>query len=200
MQQFLLIGPVDKRPITYPLLKVLSYLGKTLVVADDGNYRRFADNYESEFELGNIDFSITPVVTEEVFKQVNETHEIYDYVVYITNNELPQSEDYLNNIAKIIHCRGVDKGFISKANAQVLEDLPSEKTLTAYVTYSNVEDKRLLKVTPNKGTLSYVSECEDKKEFVDIKDSMYATLIYTFFEKELHLPKETIAKLLKRKG
>ena len=42
MRQIQLIGPVDKRAVAYPLFKICDVLGKTLVVTDDANFRRFA--------------------------------------------------------------------------------------------------------------------------------------------------------------
>lgn len=194
MKTLALIGPVDKRVISYPLIKVLSFLGKTLVITDDSTYRRFAENYEQRFQVGTVDFIVEPLVTEKNYEEVEKNPVPYDFVVYITTNELPPKYDH------VVHCRGIDKGFGTKPIVDQLDNEPQDKVSTVYITYSKIEDKTLHHVEPSKNALAYCAECEDKKEFTDIKEPTMASNIYTFFEKELNIDKSTISGLLKRKG
>lgn len=189
MKKICLLGAVDKRAVSYPLLKCLMFLGKVLVVTDDGVYRRFADEYESRFSFENSEFIVTPVIDEEVQKEVDSISHSYDYVVYITTNEIPSGCD------KIIYFRGVEKSIASKGTLKVLENMEYKEV---YITFSKLQDSSALKIEPSKSVMSYVFECEDKKEFVPTKDAGFASMLFTFFEKELDIPKASIKKLLLR--
>lgn len=193
MKKIAIIGAVDKRVIAYPLLKVLTYLGKVLVVTDESTYRRFDENYSRRFEANLINYWVETEVTEKTYQEVDNLVTPYDFVVFITTNEIPPSTD------KIIYCRGIDKGFGTPDVVQQLEEKPIDEVLTVYVTFSKLEDKTLIRLEPSKTMYMYIAECEDKKEFVDLKDTATASMLYKFFEDELGVPKSTIQGLLKRK-
>lgn len=191
MKTICLIGPVDKRAISYPLIKTLMHLGKTLVVTDDGVYRRFDTEYASRFSFENSDFIVTPVIDRTVQEEVNQIADLYETVLYITTNELPPNCD------KVVYCRGVDRAIL---NLGVLDALEEKEFIEVYVTFSKLSDNTLLKIEPNKNTLAYIYECEDKKEFLPTKESAYSDMLSKFFESELDIPKNTIKGLLQRKG
>jgi hypothetical protein len=191
MKRICLVGPVDKRAISYPLLKVTMFLGKTLVITDDGVYRRFAENYEATFGFENSDFIVTPLITEEVLAEVEKLKNQYEFIVYITTNEIPPECD------KIIYCHGVDKGIANNSTMKVLENT---EHIEVVMTFSKVEDATLLKIEPTKSIMAYIYECEDTKLFQDTKDVAYATMLDKFFDKELDIPKASIKGVLQRKG
>lgn len=192
MKKICLIGPVDKRAISYPLIKTLIFLGKTLIVTDDGIYRRFDEEYNNRFSFENSEFIVTHnIKDEEVKREIEQISSSFDYVLYITTNELPEDCD------KIVNCKGVDKGFVSRS---VEKEIEKSEHIEVYVTFSKLSDSSLLKIEPNKSTLSYLAECEDKKEFLSTKDASFATMLSKFFETELDLQKSTIKGLLLRKG
>lgn len=190
MKRICLIGPVDKRAIAYPLIRCGMFLGKVLVVTDDGVYRRFSEDYSSKFSVGNSDFMVVPVIDDKVMKTVESVESLYEFVVYITTNELPQECD------KIVYCRGVDKGILTQETMKVLE---KKEFTEAFVTFSRVAEPTSLKIEPSKGVMSYIFECEDKKEFVPTTDSSHTSMLEKFFEKELGVPKNTIRGLMQRK-
>lgn len=191
MKKICLVGAVDKRAISYPLLKVLMHLGKTLVVSDDGVYRRFSEELETSYGFENSEFLITPVITETVQKEVENKAFQFDYIVYITSNEIPLQCD------KVIYCRGVDKGIATKTTLKQLENIEHTEV---YVTFSRLEDSSLLKIEPTKGIMAYIFECEERKEFQATKEVAYASMLEKFFDKELDIPKASIKGLLQRKG
>jgi hypothetical protein len=191
MKKICLVGPVDKRAIAYPLLKCLMFLGRTLVVTDDSVYRRFSETYETEFGFANSEFSVVPVVTKEVEERINSISSTFEYVLYITTNELPEGMD------KILYCHGVEKGIATSGVLSVLENI---EYTDVYVTFSRVTDSEALKMEPSKSIMSYVFECEERKDFVGTTDGSYAAMLHKFFEKELDVPKATIKGLMTRKG
>ena len=80
MRKICLLGGVDKRAIAYPLIKVLMFMGKTLVVADDGVYRRFSDDYALRFNYQNSDFIISPLIDEGILEEGAEYHDVSQLV------------------------------------------------------------------------------------------------------------------------
>lgn len=191
MNQICLIGPVDKRAISYPLIKTLMFLGKTLIVTDDGIYRRFDEDYGSRFSFENSEFIIAPVITEEILQEVKGLASSYENILYITTNELPSGVD------KVLYCRGVDKGVVTESTLKALENTDHTEV---YVTFSKLTDNSLLKIQPTKSALDYIMECEDRKSFLATKDSAFATMLDKFFSQELDIPKASIKGLLLRKG
>lgn len=193
MKKICLIGPVDKRIIAYPLIKCLIHLGRTLIVTDDGVYRRFDDEYSTNFTYSQSEFLIVPMVNEDLENEINEKNVGFDYVLYITTNELPESD-------VIIYCHGVEKSFCSKPVLDVLED---KECGEVYITFSRVEipkGSNTIRIEPIRDLMAYVFECEEKKEFLPTKSSMLLSLLVKFFEKELDVPKSTLKGLLLRKG
>lgn len=191
MKKIALIGPVDKRSIAYPLLKCLMFLGKVLVVSDDGTYRRFSSTYETDFGFGNSEFIITPKVTEEVLEDVKRRSNVYDYLVFITTNELVDGMD------KVLYCHGVGKNMASE---NTLTDLEKVEFIDVYITLSKTGDPKALKIEPSKGVMSYIFACEESQQFVATKDASYTSMLYKFFDKEMGIPKNSIKGLLQREG
>ena len=100
MKQIQLVGPVDKRAIAYPLFKMCDTMGKTLVVTDDANFRRFSDDYSNEFTLGRSDFVITNDISQAIIGDLGVKLNTYDYVIFINTNDLIDNNDclvYYNN-------------------------------------------------------------------------------------------------------
>ena len=87
MKQIQLVGPVDKRAIAYPLFKMCDTMGKTLVVTDDANFRRFSDDYSNEFTLGRSDFVITNDISQAIIGDLGVKLNTYDYVIFYVRSK-----------------------------------------------------------------------------------------------------------------
>lgn len=191
MKNLCLLGPVDKRAIAYPLLKVLGFLGRTLVITDDANFRRFAESFERDFGVANLDFKVVPELTEELVKTTRESAISYDYVLYLSLDFLPEGMD------KVIYAHGVAKSF---GSVETLKQLENQEYTEVFVTFAKPSDPQALKIEPSKSVMSYILSCEEAKEFLGTTDIAYATMLQRFFEKELDLSKNTLKSLLRRKG
>lgn len=182
-----IVGATDKRAITYPLIKTLMHLGRTLIVSDDGVYRRFDDTYQTNFDFGNSEFLITPKVDEAIMESVSQKEGQFEYIVYITTDEVPPKAD------KVIYCRGIDKGFASQDTLKLIEE---SEFIEVLVTFDKVQDKKALKIAPTIKQYQYLNRCEDRKEFLPSADTSFVTVVATFFEEQLDLPKNTIKAIL----
>lgn len=187
MKSICLIGGVDKRVISYPLIKCLGLIGKTLVITDDGVYRRFGDNYETEFEIGQTEFKVMTVIPKNV-DDLGINLNNYDYVVYITTNELIHSD-------KVVYCHGVEKAI---APPDVLSVLDGIEHVDITLTMSKVE-KGTLSIGYSKEAMGYICNCEEYKEFVPCNGASFTTLMDTLFGDIFNMSKDNMKKLLARK-
>lgn len=187
MQSICLIGGVDKRIISYPLIKCLGLMGKTLVVTDDSIYRRFGDNYELEFEKGQVDFKVLPKVPVTV-SGLGVTLDAYEYVLYITTNELIKSD-------KVVYCHGLEKAMATREVQLKLEDI---EHVDITLTMSKVE-KGILAIGYSKEAMEYICNCEEHKEFVPCNGASFTTLMCTLFDDVFKMSKDNMRKLLARR-
>ena len=188
-----IFGATDKRVVTYPLLKVLMHLGRVLIVTDDALYRRFDGEYGTNFEFENSEFIVVPKVDDSVIEMVKQKQGVFEYVVYITTNEVPQSD-------KVVCVRGINKGLPSLSVQEQLEKIENSQYIEALFTFEKVEDKKALKITPSIKHYEYVTLCEDRKEFLESKDVAFSSLITTFFSEQLGLDKTKIKTVLGKEG
>jgi hypothetical protein len=167
------------------------FLGKVLVITDDASFRRFSPSYATEFGFETSEFIVTPLVSEEVIDAAKRKESVYDFVVYITTNELVSGMD------KVLYCHGVGQNM---ATEDVMTQLEKEEYTDVYVTLSKVGDSKAMKIEPSKGVMEYIFSCEENQEFIGTKDVAYSSMLYKFFEKEMGIPKNSIKGLLQRKG
>lgn len=186
MQSICLIGGVDKRVISYPLIKCLGLMGKTLVLTDDAVYRRFGSKYETEFDVGQTHFKVMSVIPTN--DELDAIVDSYDYVVYITTNELIHSD-------KVVYCHGVEKAI---APPDVLSILDGIEHVDITLTMSKVE-KGTLSIGYSKEAMGYICNCEEYKEFVPCNGASFTTLMDTLFGDIFNMSKDNMKKLLARK-
>lgn len=189
MKQICLIGPIDKRAVAYPLIKVADIVGKLLVITDDANFRRFADNYEKEFNRANSDFLIVNDIDEEIVNGKRYKTANYDFVVYITTNTLIQGSD------KVVYCHGMSKTVLPEETLRVLEDI---EHLDVLISQGKVTDKDVISVGVDKTTMGYVWACEEAKSFVPLKDTTLGKVSSYLFSDYIGVSKEEFGKLLMR--
>lgn len=189
MKKICLIGPVDKRAMVYPLIKLLDLTGKTLVVSDDGNFRKFDDEFEPVFTKGRVDFKIIPIVNDEEIRIINTVG--YDYVVYVVSNLLVPDCD------KYVYCHSLNKGICTPDVIETLED-KVEDYKDVLITPSVVKDKNVLKLGVDKDTIGYVWGCEEANAFLPCKSIKITKLIAYLFSDVLEIPQDSIVKTLGR--
>lgn len=190
MKQICLIGPVDKRVVAYPLLKVIDIAGKVLVVTDDANFRRFSDDYSLQFTFGRSDYiilnEITPFAIEEAgFKVLN-----YDYVLYVTTNTLIENNDIL------VYCHGDNKSICTSDILDILADRDDYKEVLLSQVKNNV--KSIPKIDISKETMGYVWSCEEYKEFLPCKNVELVKTSVELFSEKLGISKEEYQKIIVR--
>lgn len=190
MRSLLLVGAVDKRGVSYPVLKVMMTLGRVLVLTDDAMYRRFDEDYRMDFGFENSHFIIQPQITQHFVDSIKHITDMFDYVVYITTNEVLNAD-------KIIYLRGVNRSILGN---EAMEELEGLEHAEVFITYAKLSNPKILKIAPTKSQIEYFNECEDSKEFLATKDLSYVGLLQTLFDKELGMSKKSLKKIMLRKG
>lgn len=62
MKKILITGKADKRIISYPLMHICNYAGKTCLITDDVNYKRLYGGYNTQGDIDNVHIEIIPPV------------------------------------------------------------------------------------------------------------------------------------------
>ncbi len=187
MKQIQLIGPVDKRSVAYPLFKLCDVVGKTLVVTDDANFRRFSDNYSNDFTLGRSDFVIVNDVSQSIITDLALKLNQYDYVIFITTNTLIDNNDCL------IYCHGSSNLVCSE---DTLDYLDSLEHFDVTISTHKPIGKGNIFLSLDKSIFAYVWECEENKFFVPCKNSELAKLCVHLFGNNLGFVAEEIPKII----
>lgn len=194
MKKIAIFGLVDKRPVVYPLLRVMSFMGKVKVITDDRSFMLFSDNNEEEFQLNQIDFEIKSDITQDDYNK-SYVNSLYECVLFVTKTEIPT--EVLEQIDKVVLMRLVDRPYVSLEKLDEMELVLDDKFVQVYLTYEKV-DKKYKKIAPSEKLVKYLTDCEERKWFVNMKESQQAANLKELFGEELKLSKEAITKLLKR--
>ena len=194
MRQIQLVGPVDKRPVAYPLFKLCDTLGKTLVITDDANFRRFSDDYVNEFTLGRSDFMIVNDISQELLNSLDMKLNSYDYVLFINTCDLLDKNDCL------VYCHGQSELICNEETLDFLEEIEhTEILISAKKPVKDKNDKtpkQVLFIGVDGKTFGYVWECEENKMFMPCKSAELGKICTHTFAAPLSVPAEEIGKIL----
>ena len=188
MKKINLIGPVDKRLLAYPLLKAIDLVGKCLIITDDANFRRFADDYSLKFNVGNSDYVIVNDMDNFNADNLEQPMSAYDYVLFITTNTLIDSDI-------TVYCHGLEKSFVTDDIKSQLQEM--EHT-DIYITPSKLKLKNIIQIPVGKN-MEYVWACEENKQYLPSKNESVNKIISSVFAETLGYSKDEVVKLLGRK-
>lgn len=194
MVKVAVVGGVDKRPVVYPLLQCLRFVGKTLIISDDPLFRRFDENFATDFEQDNLFFAIRPTLDNSVISEVvRDVSEPLEYIIVVANNFYPDGFD------KTIALSGVNSGFdyVDKERGNFPND---EVFQRVFITTSKVKGLEYPTLTPSQAVVSYMYNCEDHRRFLPLKDGASLSVLTALFSKVIGVEAKTLSKLLERQG
>lgn len=189
MRQIELVGPVDKRLVAYPLFHICDILGRTLVVTDDANFRRFADNYEDRFILGRSDFVVVNDISQSIIEELGVKFSSYDYVIIISTNVLIEGNDLL------VYCHGNSQMICTE---DVLENIEELEHQDVTISIRKPSGKGALYLSADSKSFGYVWDCEENKRFIGCKHSDLVKLSSYLFASTLSISVEEYNKTIQR--
>lgn len=192
MKQIQLVGPVDKRAVAYPLFKICDILGKTLVITDDANFRRFSEDYSNEFTLGRSDFVISNDISQSIIGDLAVKLNTYDYVIFINTNDLIDNNDCL------VYCHGSSNLICGEDTLDYLEALEHFDVTISTHKPSKKNDKNEIFLSADGKTFGYVWDCEEAKMFVPCKNAELVKLANHLFSAVLGVSGEEFSKTIAR--
>lgn len=194
MKKISVVGCVDKRFVVYPLIHVLSLLGRVAIITDDTSFQRFGDGQEYDIEVGTALIYIRTGLTEESIEEILlEAGEPFDYLLVIANTFVyPQ--------ASVIHLASITKGFENFPYV-TSEDLSEKEDIKkVYLTASKPKNLEGLKIVISPKLLAYVYACEDSRRFFPMNDSGVVGMLATLFGDRIDTPAKTLVKMMVRRS
>lgn len=113
-----LYGRTDKRPLAYPLLKVLQVYGDVCFITRNKQYLRLSDTRESGGHYQNVMIIATDLSYDEIWEEVGYRTSDFKFVIYDMYDEIPDGLDLT------IVCRTVVK---ESDEDEMLDWIESEK-------------------------------------------------------------------------
>ena len=198
MKIFSIAGKADKRPLTYPFLKILALAGHTLVITDDPAYRRLYRGYEKEGEICNIKITVIPELSEDkidpLISAIGENE--YDYIILIT-----ESFCYMEADACLCVCARNISFFGTKLD-EFSEKYPEAKKVFMPI---GVFDKKAWRnaatmVLPwNDKNFSYIYSCEEAMTLLPFNDKLTLEILGVAFRQQMGLTERAFVKAAQRK-
>ena len=105
MKKILVTGKADKRVISYPLMHICNYSGKTCLITDDVNYKRLYGGYEKTGDIDNVHIEIIPPVSpdEDLSELFQEKEEYgYDILILVLDSYLADGMDRIYVIVSLV--------------------------------------------------------------------------------------------------
>lgn len=92
-------GHTDKRPVIYPILKLLQATGDVALFSNNRHYKRLLEPGESQGHLSNIMIAVSDASPDEIFEVVGYTPDDFEHIIFDLQYALP------DNLALALHVR-----------------------------------------------------------------------------------------------
>lgn len=195
------VGKADKRLLTYPLMHILAFAGRTVVITDDLTYRHLYKGFTGSGEIHDILIRIIPDLdTKKITRIINEIKEAnetgYDFCLVITDIHRCENAD-----ATLCVC-AKSKSFLGTKLEEFSEKEPNAFKTFISINEINKKEWRKLGVMPLRWTPSrftYIYECEERKTLLPFYDKEVLNVIGTAFLKVIGIAPKTFLRVSKRK-
>lgn len=192
------VGKADKRLLTYPLMHVLAFTGRTIVITDDVTYRHLYRGFTNNGELHDISIRVIPDLdTQKITQITNDLNEAdYDFCLVITDIHRCENAD-----STLCVC-AKSKSFLGTNIEEFSEKEPKAFKTFISIGETNKKEWKKLGVMPLHWTstrFSYIYECEESKTLLPFQDKEVLNVIGTAFLKEINISVKTFLQVSKRK-
>lgn len=184
-----LVGYTDKRPVIYPLLKILQTAGESCFITRDRRYLRLTENHENLGHYQNIMIVVTDEPSDQMWENLELNPSAFDHVVYdISCDDLPEKLD----LVYICHTIQPEEG-----EEDFWECLPENNTKHLKFMYDNTTIKDATKVPISSALWKYCETVESLKVMPSFTDSSIAGFLSKDLATYLNVTPQLIVKILK---
>lgn len=184
MKSINFVGNIDKKILTLPLARGLSWMGETLIITDDTSYKRLL--LENENTVNGIKIICIPEdqISIDYVEDYDDGVE-YSNVVFDTTKRIVEG----NN--RLIVCRGKNRQLIPHEVSIVVDEVDIDgeyETASVEVVITAEYKKQELKKL---GTLDRGEESKDKAKLLELKPVHYKWLSLAQETKEIGVLKDS---------
>lgn len=191
MKRIVLLGPIDKRILIYPLARALSIEHNVIVIADDGVYRRLYQGTERYGTCGKVDIAVGVDINSVLSDAPNYFGVQHNFQLIASNNEVPAKTDY------VINCLGVDRTICPENNTPEIKDIPFKNVV---LSYKVPKDKNKIAVTIGMEAVKYLFDVEEQRQLKVLPIKNINKVIAKTFGEATGLGENHLYKLLNKKG
>lgn len=185
-----ILGFTDKRPILYPLMKLLHYVGDVIIITDDRRFRRLLEDYDLTGHLANIMIHVTDATPDEVWEEIDEDESDFDYIIYDLRDTLHE------DIELYIHVKGSDYEDGEEDFLECVDDyIPFKLMYDGKVD----NDKKTISLPITLKLLATLEVLENKKVLLPLPDAKINKNLAKLMAPKLNIKLNDALKLL-RKG
>lgn len=106
MRKIVVVGKVDSRALVYPMARSLALNGMTVIITDDGAYRRLYHGKGNFGVVSGVDIVVSNQIDDNYMDLIKDTGLTYENVIVVTNDFIPSDAD------GIVVCHGVDRSIL----------------------------------------------------------------------------------------
>ncbi|MDX8360761.1 hypothetical protein [Cytobacillus sp. IB215316] len=181
-------GYTDKRPIIYPLLKLLQSTGDVVLISNNRHYKRLLEDKSNLGHMSNILISISDSSPDEIFEEIGYDSDDFDHIIFDIQESLP---DYVDLMLYV-------KSFEPDEEELSFLDL-IDKYETVKITFDRQPEKGAINVSPDIGIWETIEIIEHNLVLEPIPSNQLTNGLSKLMAPELKMPAKSVKKLLNKR-
>lgn len=181
-------GYTDKRPVIYPILKLLQATGDVALFTNNRHYKRLLQPGETQGHLANVMIAVSDASPDEIFEEVGYTEDDFEHIVFDIQDTVP------DDLSLILHVKSYAPG----EDEQSLLDMLGAFT-TVKMTYDRKREKGAINVLPTSLLWKHAEEIESYRMLPPSPSKELNKGLAGLFAPHLNLSMRNTHKLLTRR-
>jgi predicted Zn-dependent protease with MMP-like domain len=181
-------GYTDKRPIIYPMMKLLQATGDVALFSNNRHYKRLLEDFASYGHMANIMISVSDSTPDEIFEELGQAPDDFDHIIYDIQDSVPEKLDL------VIYIKTYQP---SEEEINFLELLGNHTEVK--ITYDGKSDKGILNVAPVSSIWSGIEFIEAFRVLAPIKSVQLNSVVADMLCQRLMMNKKDAVKVLARR-
>ncbi len=180
-------GFVDKRPIVYPLIKLLNTFGDVAVISQNKQLQRLIEDRTTSGYYNNTFILVSESTADEVFSEIEYKEDDFDHIIYDMYDAFPGNYDVF------IHCRSYG---VSEAEQEIIEYISG--AVQCNFVYDGRKEMGCINIPVTMPLLKSVEEFEAEKLMIPIQSSVITKTLSKLLAPKLNISEKNAVRILKR--